>query len=60
MKKLIIIGAITALGLGACAYTQTDEAKPETQAEQPQSTCNPGDPGYPRCPTGGGTGGIID
>lgn len=60
MKKYFILTAVAAFGLSACTHTKSDTPK-STKPEKPnaESTCNPGDEGYPKCATGGGVGGPI-
>jgi len=60
MKKLMLIGTVAIFGLGACTHTpEVSPTSDDNKKGEVESTCNPGDEGFPRCPTGGGVGGPI-
>jgi hypothetical protein len=65
MKKFVISAAVLSFALSACAHMQPDNKMDDAAAEKPKAesmevTCKEGDPGFPRCTTGGGaTGGPV-
>jgi len=69
MNKQILIIIATCTALSACATTSNPDKTSDTMAKKPaaeavtptvaaekvgKATCKKGDPGYPRCTTGGG------
>ena len=66
MKKttLITVAALVGFGLAGCATT-VDNTKSDNEMMKSEATttevatCKEGDPGYPKCETGGGLGGPI-
>ena len=62
--KLITIAALVGFGLAGCATT-VDNTKSDNEMMKSEATttkvatCKEGDPGYPKCETGGGLGGPI-
>jgi hypothetical protein len=60
MKKIFIISTVAILGLGACTHMPKATSDDDSKKGEAESTCNPGDEGYPKCPTGGGVSGPIN